>query len=233
MSKHISSVCVKRIMKDIYDIRENPLTDHGIFYEHDEEDILKGKFLIIGNNDTPYSYGYYLFDITFPENYPFSPPICRGITNDGITRFNPNLYRDGKVCLSILNTWSGEQWSGCQSISTILLNICSNIFVDNPLLNEPGIPKLHYNIPIYNEIISYKNIDFSIVSQLKNMYIQDKYPIFYNIMKQKFIENYKNIVSNIQKNKKCTLHCCVYRMNITIDSDQLLKDIEDLYKRLN
>ena len=49
MSKHISSVCVKRIMKDIYDIRENPLTDHGIFYEHDEEDILKGKFLLIGN----------------------------------------------------------------------------------------------------------------------------------------------------------------------------------------
>ncbi|VDQ10554.1 unnamed protein product [Trichobilharzia regenti] len=29
-------------------------------------------------------------------------------------RFNPNLYEDGKVCLSILNTWHGsaeERWN--------------------------------------------------------------------------------------------------------------------------
>lgn len=29
-------------------------------------------------------------------------------------RFNPNLYNDGKVCLSVLNTWHGrpeEKWN--------------------------------------------------------------------------------------------------------------------------
>ena len=36
-------------------------------------------------------------------------------------RFNPNLYKDGKVCLSLLGTWpgaQGEQWS--KQISTII-----------------------------------------------------------------------------------------------------------------
>ena len=31
----------------------------------------------------------------------------------GTVRFNPNLYQNGKVCLSLLGTWSGgvdEQW---------------------------------------------------------------------------------------------------------------------------
>ena len=30
------------------------------------------------------------------------------LTNDGNTRFHPNLYRNGKVCLSVLNTWRGK-----------------------------------------------------------------------------------------------------------------------------
>jgi len=55
----------------------------------------------------------------FPEDYPSSAPhIVFLTTNGGKTRFNPNLYSDGKVCLSILGTWrgeSGEQWSSVQN----------------------------------------------------------------------------------------------------------------------
>ena len=42
-------------------------------------------------------------------------------TGRGQVRFNPNLYKDGKVCLSLLGTWpgaQGEQWS--KQISTII-----------------------------------------------------------------------------------------------------------------
>ena len=42
-------------------------------------------------------------------------------TGGGQVRFNPNLYKDGKVCLSLLGTWpgaQGEQWS--KQISTII-----------------------------------------------------------------------------------------------------------------
>lgn len=31
-------------------------------------------------------------------------------TGGGCVRFNPNLYVCGKVCLSLLGTWSGPAW---------------------------------------------------------------------------------------------------------------------------
>jgi ubiquitin-protein ligase len=59
------------------------------------------------------------------------------MTNDGSTRYNPNLYKCGKVCVSILNTWSGDKWSACQTINSILLTLCS-LLNNMPFLNEPG-----------------------------------------------------------------------------------------------
>ena len=36
-------------------------------------------------------------------------------TGGGRVRFNPNLYACGKVCLSLLGTWSGPSWVPGQS----------------------------------------------------------------------------------------------------------------------
>ena len=56
--------------------------------------------------ETPYSGGCYLFDIFFPGKYPAAPPqVNFRTTGGGSVRFNPNLYTDGKVCLSLLGTW--------------------------------------------------------------------------------------------------------------------------------
>ena len=83
--------------------------------------MLVGYALIIGPKDTPYAYGNFLFKFLFPYDYPHTPPKVTYHTNDGYTRFNPNLYKSGKVCISLLNTWKGEQWTGCQTIKSILL----------------------------------------------------------------------------------------------------------------
>lgn len=43
-------------------------------------------------------------------------------------RFNPNLYNDGKVCLSVLNTWHGrpeEKWNA-QTSSFLQVSIHSH-----------------------------------------------------------------------------------------------------------
>ena len=56
-------------------------------------------------------------------------------TGGGAVRFNPNLYRNGKVCLSILGTWSGPGWSPVQSISSVLLSIQS-LMNTKPYHNE-------------------------------------------------------------------------------------------------
>jgi ubiquitin-conjugating enzyme E2 Z len=159
---------LRRIISDIKELRKNPLTAHGIYYEHDETDMLRGRALIIGPADTPYADGFYFFTFQFPSNYPHAPPKVEFCTGDGFTRFNPNLYRTGKVCLSILNTWKGEQWSGCQTISSVLLALCT-VLNDEPLLNEPGITKTHRDYEGYNEIIKYKNIEVAILGMLESV----------------------------------------------------------------
>ena len=59
--------------------------------------------IITGPFDTPYEGGLFHFLIRFPPNYPFSPPRVKFLTTGGgRVRFNPNLYQNGKVCLSIL-----------------------------------------------------------------------------------------------------------------------------------
>lgn len=59
--------------------------------------------LVTGPFDTPYEGGLFQFLIRFPPNYPFAPPRVKFLTTGGgLVRFNPNLYQNGKVCLSIL-----------------------------------------------------------------------------------------------------------------------------------
>lgn len=59
--------------------------------------------LITGPFDTPYEGGFFLFLFRCPPDYPIHPPRVKLITTGNNTvRFNPNFYRNGKVCLSIL-----------------------------------------------------------------------------------------------------------------------------------
>lgn len=59
--------------------------------------------LITGPFDTPYEGGFFYFLIRCPPDYPIRPPRVKLMTTgDGRVRFNPNLYRSGKVCLSII-----------------------------------------------------------------------------------------------------------------------------------
>ena len=162
----ISTSTQKRLLRDVSSIMKEPLTDQGIYYIHDEEDILKGYAMIFGPSDTPYHHGVYFFNLEFPNNYPYTPPKLTYLTNDGKTRFNPNLYRNGKVCLSILNTWKGEQWTSCQSIRTILLTLVT-VLNKNPLINEPGVALTNPQVKIYNKIIKYKNFEVSILNVLQ------------------------------------------------------------------
>ena len=97
-----------RIVQDFVDFNENKPED--IYLYVNKENIYKNYALIIGPKNTPYFGGYYLFEIIFPKNYPNASPTLNFLTIDNKTRFNPNLYETGKVCLSILGTWQGPKW---------------------------------------------------------------------------------------------------------------------------
>ena len=86
-----------------------------VFVRCDEERLDLLKVIISGPSDTPYMNGLFEFDVFFPLDYPTGPPqVNLETTGNHTVRFNPNLYNDGKVCLSVLNTWHGrpeEKWN--------------------------------------------------------------------------------------------------------------------------
>ncbi|KAH9045491.1 hypothetical protein EDB85DRAFT_1906919 [Lactarius pseudohatsudake] len=114
--------------------------DSSIFLRVDETRVDIIKALIIGPEGTPYQNGCFLFDIFLGHNYNQLPPSVKYMTtNGGKFRFNPNLYADGKVCLSLLGTWAGPGWvAGKSTLLQVLISIQSMILCEEPYLNEPG-----------------------------------------------------------------------------------------------
>jgi len=238
-SQHISRDNIKRLIHDIKQIIKNPLDSHGIYYKHDDENMLKGYALIIGQKNTPYFGGNYLFEFDFPTNYPYSPPVVTYHTNKNKIRFNPNLYVCGKVCISILNTWQGDQWSSCLNISTILLNICT-ILCENPLLNEPGISHKQIKlVKTYNDIIHYSNINIAICDVINKTVYNTFFDHFINQIHKHFIDNYDELIKIINDKKPTdsniyyTLKFPMYNLtNVDIEYTKLEDKLQNCYKSI-
>ncbi|KAK8157915.1 hypothetical protein IWX90DRAFT_421976 [Phyllosticta citrichinensis] len=102
------------------------------------------RVLIIGPIDTPYEYAPFLIDLHLGTNFPTQPPEAyfHSWTN-GTGPVNPNLYEDGKICLSLLGTWHAdernENWSPAKStILQILVSLMGLVLVKEPYYNEAG-----------------------------------------------------------------------------------------------
>lgn len=188
----------RRLLKDVTDIMRNPLTSEGITYIHDEDNMLRGYAMIVGPPDSPYEHGFFFFAFHFPYNYPYSPPVVKFMTNDGIMRFHPNLYRNSKVCLSILNTWEGEPWTSTMTIHTILLTLRS-LMDWKALTMEPGIVSTDPRIPHYDKCIKYKTLEIAIMGMFGD-YTPKPHHVwesFFPIMKKYICEHKDEIEQKI------------------------------------
>ena len=136
--------------------------------EFDETDIMKAKAIIMGPENSCYENCFLLFTIQFPKNYPFSPPHVEFVPFNKI-RIHPNIYASGKVCLSLLGTWSGPKWTSIMDLSSILLSIQSLLDKD-PIRNEPGYAcsktKLNTN---YNTVIEYNSIQSLLIDTYNHL----------------------------------------------------------------
>ena len=82
------------------------------------------RVAITGPVGTPYEAGIFFFDVFCPDDYPHVPPRVRFLTTArGTVRFNPNLYNDGKVCLSLLGTYDGPRWDPSSTINQVLIPV--------------------------------------------------------------------------------------------------------------
>ena len=218
----ISKESIHRLLTDVRDIMKNPLHSNGVYYTHDDTDMLRGWAMIVGPEDTPYFGGFYFFKFQFPTDYPYSPPIVTCHTNDGRVRFNPNLYTNGKVCISVLNTWRGEPWSSCQTISTVLLTLCT-VFCKNPILNEPGLKLDNPDSKPYNEILEYANIKVAICDAVDKSRVSglDWFTSqFAGSMEERVEQNYDALLAFLETKKHIEPYLCatrIYGMREMID----------------
>jgi ubiquitin-protein ligase len=159
------------------------------------------RSIITGPVDTPYSLGLFVFDVFFPATYPSIAPLVTFMTTGGgQTRFNPNLYQDGKVCLSLLGTWhasdESQKWNPqVSSLAQVLLSIQTQLLVTEPYFNEPGYDQTKGTFAgregskRYNSVLRLATLRHAIIG-----YLRDPPNGFAEVAKRHFSMSRKRIV---------------------------------------
>lgn len=159
---------VLRIQHELHTLLRDPVP--FIYVHADESEVTKITALVVGPLETPYAGGLFRFDIKVGADYPMNPPkVTLQTTDGGRVRFNPNLYTDGKVCLSILGTWAGPAWSSAETLSSVLLSIQS-LMCPQPYHNEPGYETKGdaTTKAAYNDYIRYETLRIAVVGTLSH-----------------------------------------------------------------
>ena len=170
----MASQALLRIGREVSQIQQgDDLSLAAAVQDHDMREV---KALILGPHSTPYEFGFFEFSVRFRDDYPTRPPkVDARTTNGGRCRFNPNIYAQGKVCLSTLGTWrgehSGEEWSAAQCLESILISIQS-LMSANPYENEPGFeharsPQEKKNQIAYADKIRHETIRIAVIQKLE------------------------------------------------------------------
>uniref|UniRef100_A0A158Q7N3 UBIQUITIN_CONJUGAT_2 domain-containing protein n=1 Tax=Elaeophora elaphi TaxID=1147741 RepID=A0A158Q7N3_9BILA len=197
----------RRLAQEIVTLSNSlPLSSSSsVFVRACEERLDVMKVLITGPADTPYMNGCFEFDVWFPTDYPNSPMhVNLETTGNHTVRFNPNLYNDGKVCLSVLNTWHGrpeERWNPeTSSLLQVIVSVQSLILVAEPYFNEPGYERSKCTQAGQQASRDYDaNIRQAVVKWAMLEMIRHPPPAFADIVKKHFWLKRKEILSQVSK----------------------------------
>lgn len=165
----LSAETLKRIRSDYREVLTSPLP--GVIVEPHGSDMSLAHVLITGPDCGPYAHGFFYFRLRFLSTFPQAPPAVKLITTGGGTvRFGPNLYSNGKVCLSLLGTWAGPGWTATQTLSSVLLNI-QVLLCEQPLYLEPGYEQgsarvTDAMVEAFNNIVTYRTLEFAVLGNV-------------------------------------------------------------------
>lgn len=220
----------RRIMGDLRELLKDPL--YEVFIHFDESDINQ-MIVMIRGQEGPYEFCQFLFHIRFSDDYPMTPPILKFCSSDGRTRLNPNLYIEGKVCLSILGTWQGDPWTSVMTIKTVILSIMALVMTSEPLRNEPGLESSPVDkIETYNQIVEYASLNI-LVNQI--YFPSEMFAPLLKNMKAQFIKDYPALIEKIDRlilseNNNKTVKISYHSQTATLNYDSVKKRLQDLYE---
>lgn len=202
----IEQKSVMRILSEISSLKKNlPLNwETSIWMRVSKTNFNIISVVIAGPKNTPYENGLFEFHVYLPTDYPnTAPQVLINTTDGGKVRFNPNLYANGKVCLSLLGTWGGsggEVWNKqTSSLLQVLVSIQSLILVDDPYFNEPGYEKYMKEEKFikaskdYNEEKQISTINLAMINHIKN-----PIPGFEDVVKEHFTKKKEEILNRME-----------------------------------
>lgn len=125
------------LAKQLKDCQERDDISASIGLENDD-DLFVWNVVFEGPENTLYEGGYFKAVLKFPDDYPNNPPTMTFKTK----MWHPNIYEDGKVCISILHPpgednmnaqeSAEERWRPILGVEAILISVIS-------MLNDPNI----------------------------------------------------------------------------------------------
>jgi ubiquitin-protein ligase len=90
---------------------------------------------IPGPVNSPYEGGKFKVEVSFPSDYPNSPPKCKFITKV----FHPNInFENGSICVNFLKQGNDDEKAKKEKTYTNKYNICSIILGLYALLRKPN-----------------------------------------------------------------------------------------------
>ena len=153
----MGSVARELLKKQMIELTRDETSGFSVGLE-DDSDWFRWRVVFEGPPDTIYYGGLFTALLRFPEDFPNSPPEMRFLTE----MWHPNIYADGRVCISILHPpgtdrfndqeRAEERWRPILGIEAILLSVISmladpnlaspaNIDAAVQMKNEPDIYK--------------------------------------------------------------------------------------------
>lgn len=138
MSSKSAAAILQRQFKDLTDPKKGIPSFH---IELDDDNIFLWNIgIMVLNKDSMYHGGYFKGQMRFPSDFPFSPPTFRFTP----AIYHPNVYRDGRLCISILHQGGdptsdepdSETWSPAQTVESVLISIVS--LLEDPNVNSPA-----------------------------------------------------------------------------------------------
>lgn len=109
----------------------------------DKDNLYEWKVMMEGPAGTPFEGGLFPCSLSFPKEYPNKPPVMKFLTPNF---WHPNVYPDGRVCISILHEAKedafneqekmSEKWRPIIGIESILVSVMS--LLSDPNLNSPA-----------------------------------------------------------------------------------------------
>lgn len=199
----LSNAASKRVARELSALKKTIQVhfNSSIFVRVHEKNTRFIRVLITGPDNTPYDSGVFIFDLYITDIFPEGPPSLK-IVNGANKRLNPNLYADGKVCLSLLGTWQGESWDAqTSSLIQLLISVQAQILVPHPYFNEPGYQREYgteqgdKSSKKYNTVIQYYVMN-NIYDSISN---PGAFPEFKQVIENHFKEKKNYIIKLVDK----------------------------------